>query len=182
PEDYCGRRCPTNAGAGLLAKGMIVSLFEHADEIPPAQLAEFGESMVDMVALAFVACFAVPGGAVVQSATSVRWAHLARAQRLIDSRLADTSLGPPNIAAALGVSERYLAKIFELSGETVGGWIRERRLAWALHALESPSFARHSIGAIAYAAGFADVTHFSHAFRRRYGINPPRHCAEAGRI
>ena len=182
PEDYCGRRCPTDTGAGFLAKGMIVSLFEHADEIAPAQLAEFGERMVDMVALALIASFGVRGGTAVQSATSVRWAHLARAQRLIDSRLSDSRLGPSTIAAALGMSERYLAKIFELSGETVGGWIRERRLEWARGALVSPSFARHSIGAIAFAAGFTDITHFSHAFRRRYGISPRRHRAEAGRI
>src|SRR5262245_66403136 len=83
PEDYCGRRCPTNAGAGLLAKSMIVSLFEHAGEIAPDQLAEFGERVVDVVGLA-LAALGAPAGSPGRSSASVRWAHLMRAQRLID--------------------------------------------------------------------------------------------------
>jgi AraC-like DNA-binding protein len=98
-----------------------------------------------------------------------------RAQRFIESRLADTRLGPRLVAGAIGVSERYLAKIFELSGQPVGSWIRERRLDWARRALVNPAFSRRSIGAIAYTVGFSDITHFSHAFRKRYGLSPRRY-------
>ena len=102
-----------------------------------------------------------------------------------DQILTAANAGGYSAAAArrVGLRVRYAdvdAGTLSLSGETVGGWIRERRLEWARGALVSPSFARHSIGAVAFAAGFTDITHFSHAFRRRYGISPRRHRAEIG--
>jgi AraC-like DNA-binding protein len=38
--------------------------------------------------------------------------------------------------------------------------------------LLDPRHAHQSIGAIAYASGFGDLSHFNHAFRRRYGATP----------
>src|SRR5262249_44287797 len=91
PEDYCGRRCPTDAGAGLLATSMTVSLSEPPQEIAPAQLAEFGERVLDVVGLA-LAALGAPADSPARASPSVRWAHLMRAQRLIDARLAEPGL------------------------------------------------------------------------------------------
>jgi len=47
-----------------------------------------------------------------------------------------------------------------------------RRLAAAHAMLADPSHDHLSIIAIAYAAGFGDLSHFNHSFRRRYGATP----------
>ena len=38
--------------------------------------------------------------------------------------------------------------------------------------LADPSHDPLSITDIAYAAGFGDLSHFNHSFRRRYGVTP----------
>jgi transcriptional regulator GlxA family with amidase domain len=46
------------------------------------------------------------------------------------------------------------------------------RLARAHRMLLDPRHAHQAIGVIAYASGFGDLSHFNHAFRRRYGATP----------
>lgn len=36
----------------------------------------------------------------------------------------------------------------------------------------NPGLARHTVAAIAYEAGFNDLSYFNRAFRRRYGMTP----------
>jgi AraC-like DNA-binding protein len=38
--------------------------------------------------------------------------------------------------------------------------------------LSDARFARHTIAALALRAGFADLSYFNRAFRRRYGVSP----------
>src|SRR5262249_7681369 len=138
--------------------------------------AEFGERAVDVIALALTA----HPEDLPQASYSIRWAHLLRARRFIDRHLGDPALSPPKIALELGISVRYLARIFEVSGQTVGSWILERRLERAYRTLGSRAFSHRSISATAYAAGFNDAAHFSRAFRKRYGLSPRDHRAQAG--
>ena len=175
PEDYCGHRFPADSGAAQVAKTLVISLFEEADKIRPGLLTEFGERVVDLVALALTSGSRDFG----EASRSVRWAHLMRAQRYVEMHLADPGLHPQAIADELGVSVRYMGKIFELSKQTAGEWILQRRLERARRALADPSFAQRAISEIAYSAGFNDYVHFSHAFRRRYGISPRQFRASA---
>jgi AraC-like DNA-binding protein len=168
PEDYCGHRFPADSGAAQVVKTLVISLFEEADKIRPDLLTEFGERVVDLVALALTSGSANFG----ESSRSVRWAHLMRAQRYVEAHVADPNLHPQAIADELGVSVRYVGKIFELSKQTAGAWILQRRLERTRRALANPSFAHRTISEIAYAAGFNDYVHFSHAFRHRYGTSP----------
>jgi len=168
PEDYCGHRFPADSGAARVAKTLVISLFEEADKIRSDLLAEFGDRVVDLVALALTAV----STSVPEVSRSVRWAHLMRARRYVEANLADPNLHSQAIANELGVSVRYMAKIFELSKQTPGEWILQRRLERTRLALSNPSFAHRSISDIAYSAGFNDYVHFSHAFRRRYGTSP----------
>jgi AraC-like DNA-binding protein len=51
-----------------------------------------------------------------------------RVKQYIDQRLADPALGPGEVAAAFGISTRYLHRLFEREHETVAQYIRDRRL------------------------------------------------------
>jgi AraC family transcriptional regulator, positive regulator of tynA and feaB len=78
------------------------------------------------------------------------------------------------LAAAHNVSVRYVHKLFEAhgSGETFGDYLAGRRLQWAAERLRSAAAKRDAITDIAYEAGFADLTQFYRAFRRRFGCTP----------
>jgi len=82
-------------------------------------------------------------------------------------------LGPVrlfNIAATVGVSPTYLARIFRRYYNcTLGEYVRRLRLDYAS---EKIAHSGDSIADIAVAAGFYDQSHFTHAFRLHTGLTP----------
>jgi AraC-like DNA-binding protein len=101
-----------------------------------------------------------------------RRALLAGVRSFIEQRLADPKLSPSGIAAANHISVRYLHKLFEGQGETVGGWIRSRRLERCRRDLLDPALGDWPVSAIAARWGLLDPSHFSRLFRVAYGLPP----------
>lgn len=100
-----------------------------------------------------------------------------RRQALFDHvslRLDDPSLSPRSAAAALGLSLRAVHKHFAARGTSFGRHLLEQRLAACRADLADPALADHTISAIAFARGFNDLSHFSRAFKARFGITPRR--------
>lgn len=95
---------------------------------------------------------------------------LTRAKRYIEHQLHRSWLTPEEIRAAAAVSRAGLYRLFEASGG-VAHYVLTRRLERCRQALEDPRN-RRLISEIAYAHGFASESHFSRAFRRRYGRTP----------
>ena len=64
----------------------------------------------------------------------------------------------------------HVARVFRAHhGMTVAGYVRQLRIAWAQEQLRQ----RESVAAqVALAAGFADQSHFTRAFRRVMGRSP----------
>ncbi|GAA2610831.1 MULTISPECIES: helix-turn-helix transcriptional regulator [Streptomyces] len=91
------------------------------------------------------------------------------AKNLAEQRLADADLSPAMLARELNVSVRTLQRAFAAGGETVTAYIRERRLESARQAL---SATRLTVSEIAAHWQFADSSHFSRAFKQRYGVSP----------
>jgi len=91
-----------------------------------------------------------------------------RALALIDLELAD--IDAETLAARLGVSRRYLDKLFARTGSSVSQQVWERRLQCAAEQLRDARSA--GIAEVAYSVGFKDLSHFSRAFRKRFGVAP----------
>jgi AraC-like DNA-binding protein len=76
------------------------------------------------------------------------------------------------VAERHGVTPRYVQKLLEREGTTYSEFVQNSRLA-RVHAGLLDTGSRHrSISDIAFDAGFGDISHFNHAFRRRYGASP----------
>ena len=90
----------------------------------------------------------------------------------IDAHLADPDLDPDTIARANHISVRYLHKLFQEQGTSVGSWVRERRLANCRRDLADPALAQRGVHAIARSWGFDDAAHFSKIFKASYGQPP----------
>jgi len=96
-------------------------------------------------------------------------------ERLMEARrllLADLE-SPPSIrdlARLCGLSEKKLKVGFPLIfGDTVYGCFRAHRLERARELIEQD---RLSVSQVAYSVGYLNLSHFSQAFRRRFGQNP----------
>jgi AraC-like DNA-binding protein len=76
------------------------------------------------------------------------------------------------VALRHGISPVYVRKLFDRDGTTFTEFILTKRLARAHRMLSDPRYTGSTISTIAFDAGFADLSYFNRAFRRRYGLTP----------
>ena len=154
-------------GAGRVSMDMLRSLARNCLQMTHEDVQPLIESLVRMTAAAFAALAPAPAGSPVANAillTSIR--------NYILHHLNEEDLSPGRIAAAHGLSERCLCKLFELEGITVSKWLWAQRLEEARRLLSAADFADRTIKEIAHACGFKDISHFSSAFKNRFGSSP----------
>ena len=108
-------------------------------------------------------------------------ATVQRAKAYIEAHLSDTTLDPPRLAAAVGVSLRRLQELFHEHGRHISDTIWGRRLEAAAKRLSDPASANLSIGLLAYGCGFSSQAHFARRFRDRYDVSPREYRQTHGR-
>lgn len=109
---------------------------------------------------------------VLGDATSSEEGLISAAQRFIDINISDSGLQASRIAAAVGISERQLSRIFSESGQTIGRYVLNTRLDFAKEALSTPERDKVSVSEIGKRFGFASPSHFSRTFRERFEMTP----------
>lgn len=109
-----------------------------------------------------------------QEATMARHSAslFARLTNTIEAQSVDPTIDPDSIAAAHGISKRYLHLVLAQGGTSFGTVLIEARLNRARALLEDRRFARISIADIAWRSGFSNPSHFARRFRQRFGISP----------
>ena len=91
----------------------------------------------------------------------------------IEQHLFDGDMLSPRICAeAVGISERYLHRLFAQHGLRFSKTVLARRLDTAHAMLEDSGCRSCTISSIAYRCGFKEAAHFSRLFKLRYGITP----------
>ncbi|HEY4275165.1 MAG TPA: helix-turn-helix domain-containing protein [Rhizomicrobium sp.] len=105
-------------------------------------------------------------------ASTVRSAKLEEARRFIAQNLGLHDLTPERVAGELGISVRQLHLCFEPTGESLGQYIRRRRLEECKAMLENPLAVQRSVVEIAFAWGFSSMPTFYRAFHSAYGAAP----------
>jgi AraC family transcriptional regulator, positive regulator of tynA and feaB len=107
----------------------------------------------------------------------------ARIRNVVIDRFADPDFGPRDVAAELGISVRYLQKLFTVRGSTCSRLIQSFRLDYASRLLRRRALtkATQPLSEIASTCGFRDYTHFAQQFRRRFGHAPGAHSDGDGR-
>src|SRR5262252_5893537 len=168
PEDLSGR--PVRPGPALkLLDGYLRSL-ASLKEPPSSELAStIGVHLLDLVAAAL--------GPTAEAANIVteRGVKAARLQAIlaeVAQRFGDPNFDLDNVAGALGMSRRYVQKLFEGTGKSFTEHLAGCRLERAFAMLTDPHQLHLAIMDIAFAVGFGDVSHFNRMFRRRFGQTP----------
>jgi AraC-like DNA-binding protein len=96
-------------------------------------------------------------------------AHRAAARSYIEEHLTSPGLGAEQVAAAIGISERQLSRVFAADGTSVPRHILTRRLCLAYSLLSSGRPEPETVADVAARCGFTSAAYFSHAFRQHFG-------------
>ncbi len=76
------------------------------------------------------------------------------------------------MATEAGISIRYANALLSVEGTSLERCILDRRLERCRRALEDPRQAHRTIGDIAFAWGFSDLSHFTRRFKAEFGVSP----------
>ncbi|MGR3454113.1 AraC-like ligand-binding domain-containing protein [Pseudooceanicola sp.] len=161
-------------GLGRIATEFCAMLASEGGGLDTGTRRQLGDQLMDMLAITLQATHEdtpVLDG-------SVRQARLRSVKLWIENRLTDPDLTLEDIAAANGISLRYLHQLFEQEDKTVSEWIWDRRLQRCYTEIAKRD--GRLITSIAYENGFNSSAHFSTLFRRKYGVSPRGSLAAAG--
>jgi AraC-like DNA-binding protein len=102
----------------------------------------------------------------------LRAARLRSIKEHIRERLGHHDLTLADVARNQQISESYIRQLLAENGTTFTDLVLAGRLTRAHHMLVDLRFSDRSISAVAYEAGFGDLSYFNRTFRRRYGATP----------
>jgi AraC-like DNA-binding protein len=98
--------------------------------------------------------------------------HLERIKNHLRLHLMDADLSAKSVALALGLSVSHVHRVFAHEGCTVSEWLWRERLDGCAADLSRAAEAHRSVGEIALSWGFNNLSHFSRAFKNRFGLCP----------
>lgn len=164
-------------GAGRLAHDVVVSAFNQAPALSPGCELQVAEALLDLVLLPFLSEASIK--------RSGREALTSRIKALIRENLSDPDLSIEQLSSALDCTKRYLHMSFTDEGTTITGYIWQKRLEKCREELEFGSRSGKTLTDIAFSWGFSSSSHFTHLFKKRYGMPPSAvqrqaHCPGAG--
>jgi AraC family transcriptional regulator, positive regulator of tynA and feaB len=176
PEGATARRVRGDRGLGAVASGALRAAATATGPLDTGAGVTLGRHLVGLVALALGGVSTAPAPAA-PALTPRVLLELARDE--IERSLDDAELTPADVAARVGISTRYLHRLFSDDGLSFGRWLLARRLERGAEALGDPARAHWSVTAIALDHGFADPSYFARTFRARFGVTPRQWRASA---
>lgn len=175
------RRICGSTGLGATLFRLSQSLYEEAEHFSEQE----GTAALDGYFGILGGCIGgealAPTNAGLQHSARHSYELRGRIQQFIDAHLSEPTLDPAEIASALSISVRHLHRLFAGTGNTVGDYVRSRRLEECRNDLANPRLQDRTITDIAFCWGFSDSAHFSHSFTREFGISPRTFRAKAAR-
>lgn len=158
---------PTEA-ENSLTSAFLAMLPSHMGRLSPAAEEIVKDQALDLIAVSLAKTLQGQRPTV----SSARSLALLNVRAAIDARLTDRDLDAEAVAAAAGVSVRYANALLAQEGTSIVRLIQSKRVARCRRALEDPLQRHRTVGEIAFAWGFSDLTHFGRRFKAAYGMAP----------
>ncbi|HWS94463.1 MAG TPA: AraC family transcriptional regulator [Mycobacterium sp.] len=152
------------SGSGGLVGRLLSDIARFDAETSPWAQASLSNSALDMVVTALV-----DEGDAGPGLSRKHAQDFARALRTIERHLHDADFSLSDAAAELGMSLRFMQKLFQLHGTTPRAWLYQARVERARKYLLTTDM---TVERISKRVGFADVSHFSRLFRTHVGVSP----------
>lgn len=168
-EDMFAQAIPRGTGALSLLSSYLATLVDDPALTTPELQHLAVMHIYDLVALTLGAT---------RDVTALAEGRGARAARLraiktdVDKNIGRRDLTLDALAARHRITPRYIQKLFADEGTSFTEFVLGQRLVRAHRLLIDPRFADRPVSAIAFEAGFGDLSYFNRVFRRVYGATP----------
>lgn len=168
PELFTACKIAGDQGAGAVVSQTLQSLWQQClNGLEPALAERLLTNCLDLLVTALSL-----GEHNVVSHGAMRNATQLRVRYYVEDHLTESDLSATLVAGAIGISSRYVHRLFEDDGETLGEFIQRRRLERCALTLQNPAQRSRSVTEIAFAFGFCDPSFFCRRFKKRFGMTP----------
>ncbi|MBZ8119273.1 helix-turn-helix domain-containing protein [Roseovarius sp. LXJ103] len=154
-------------GVGSYFVGAVRNTIECIDMIADAGRDMAGQHLLDLLCLSMRSDDRILDS----NSSTIRAAHLQRAEQYIRDNLANPNLSSQLVAESCGISLRYLQRLFAETDNSIVGYIRDKRLTRCDEALRMVG-ETSTVANIAYKWGFYDQAQFCKHYRKRFGCTP----------
>ncbi|OAN80006.1 AraC family transcriptional regulator [Sulfitobacter sp. EhC04] len=155
------------SGVGSYFLGSVRNTIESIDLIGDAAREMAGQHLLDLLCLSMRSDDRILDS----TASTIRAAHLQRAEQYIRDNLANPGLTSQVVAESCGISLRYLQRLFAENDHSVVGYIRDKRLTRCHEMLRMVNNTT-TMAQIAQKWGFYDQAQFCKHYRARFGCTP----------
>lgn len=166
-ERLGGLYLDATTGVASYLWGAVRNTLDSIDIINDVALSMAGQHILDMICLSIL-----NDDRVLDSAnSSIRSAHLQRAEQFIRDNLLNPNLSPTLVADACGISLRYLQRLFAENNNSILKYIRNQRLDRCHEELKM-TCNKETLASISYRWFFYDQAQFCKHYRNRFGCTP----------
>jgi AraC-like DNA-binding protein len=166
-EHCTALRVPGDAGVGAVAANFIRTAASQAGAMSQGEFATLSEHSLDLFTLALASIR--PQTFNLSRSRSLSLSHV---KDFVERHLSDPVLDTAMVAAGTGLSARYINDLFGDEETSLMRYVWQRRLENCRKDMLSPLHNGHRISEIALRWGFNDLSHFSRAFKQRFGCAP----------
>lgn len=166
-DDALYRGVPQSAALNLLC-GYAKTLASNIGPLDKGTLLQARKTLTDL----FILALGPTRDAAEVAKDSARAAQFARIKADIEENLDNPDLSLGWLARRHGRRPRAIRDLFYAFGTNFTDHVLATKLGRANKMLSDPRLCELTITAIAFRAGFSDLSWFNQAFRRRYGMTP----------
>lgn len=169
---------PTGQGVGCVMRGFLEQMSSQIRHVSEDEMLQLSDTAISLIAMTLGS---LQRNDLAQS--RMKALTLTRVKRHLLEHLHDPDLNPMLIEQAIGISSRYINKLFEAENTSLMRHVWNLRLERCANDLANPQCATLRVSDIALRWGFNDMSHFSRVFRERFAMSPRewRELRHAGR-
>jgi AraC-like DNA-binding protein len=173
PDRCTGRTLTGQRGITRITGDFLTSCAAQADALTESQ-----RVLTSQVALNLFTAMLLEESNGDSNGTEHRMILMARIKQFVLSRIGDPGLNLDAVARGVGLSTRYVSKLFQEDGVAFTRYLLRERVEHCRRELSDPLLHNLRISDIALRGGFNNLSHFSRAFRDSVGRSPTEYRAE----
>ena len=166
-EHCTALRIPGDHGIGAVASSMLHNTARQVTSLKQDEFTALAGHALDLFTLSLASIR--PQTYTLSRSRSL---SLGKVKDFVERHLADPALDTAQVAVGTGLSGRYINDLFRDENTSLMRYVWQRRLDHCRQDILSSLHNGHRISEIALRWGFNDLSHFSRAFRQKFGCAP----------